>query len=344
MNRVNTFCPIIPLGREAHAIARQFAVEQATPQRSKQIYLNTLAVYAVHSYLKWLRIDTDLSQGDSWHPLKRVLFDIADLVLPGIGKLECRPVSPGETTIFLPPEVTEDRIGYVAVQFSENLNEVQLLGFVGAANISNASEQILIAELQPLDDLFDCIPEPVPQPVASASQVCVNLSQWLNDVFEAGWQTVEALLETQATNLATSTRSVELLREIYGNPAFGVTGGKLIDLERQAGQRVALIVKIVPKTEQKVDIRVRVCPASGQIYLPPNLQLIVEDESGTRLQAQAKSIDRSRSIARWIPPKSIDRFRSIDHWIQLEFSGDKGEQFSAKVVLNDVSITENFVI
>ena len=324
MNRIITFCPTVPLGREAHAIARQFAAEQATPQRSKQIYLNTLAVYAVHSYLKWLRIDTDLSQGDSWHPLKRVLFDIADLVLPGIGKLECRPVPPGEgeTAIFLPPEVTEDRIGYVAVQFSENLNEVKLLGFVGAANISNASEQILIAELQPLNDLLDCIPDTDLQPVDSPSQVRVNLSQWLNDVFEAGWQTVEALLETQATNLATSTRSVELL-EIYGNPAVGVTGGKLIDLGRQAGQRVALVVKIVPKTEQKVDIRVRVCPASGQIYLPPNLQLIVEDESGTCLQAQA---------------------RSMDYWIQLKFSGDKGEQFSAKVVLSDVSITENFVI
>ena len=325
MNRLTTFCPIIPLGREAHALARQFAAEQATPQRSKQIYSNTLAVYAVHSYLKWLRIDTDLSQGDSWHPLKRVLFDIADLVLPGIGKLECRPVSPGETTIFLPPEVTEDRIGYVAVQFSENLNEVQLLGFVGAANISNASEQILIAELQPLNDLLDCIPDTDLQPVDSPSQVRVNLSQWLDDIFEAGWQTVEALLSRESANLALNTN----FREIYGNPAFGITGGKLIDLERQAGQRVALLVKIMPKTEQKVDIRVRVCPASGQIYLPPNLQLIVEDKSGTCLQAQAKS---------------IDRFRSINRWIQLEFSGDKGEQFSAKVVLSDVIITENFVI
>lgn len=324
MNSVETFCLTVPLGREAHAIARQFAAEQTTPQKGKQIYLNTLAVYAVHSYLKWLQIDTDLNQGDSWHPLKRALFDIADLVLPGIGKVECRPVLLGETAISLPPEVTEDRIGYVAVQFSESLNEGQLLGFIRAVAISHASEQILIAELQPLDDFLDCIPDTVAQPLPSASRLRVNLSQWLDNIFEAGWQTVEALLSTEAANLALNTRSVQHLREIYGNPAFGVTGGRLIDLGMQlAGQQVALIVKIVPKTEQEVDIRFRVCPASSQIYLPPNLQLIVWDESGTSLQAQA---------------------RSIDNWIQLKFSGEKGERFSAKVALNDISVTEDFVI
>lgn len=327
MNSVDTFCLTVPLEREAHALARQFAAEQTTLQKGKQIYLNTLAVYAVHSYLKWLEIDTDLSQCDSWHPLKRALFDIADLVLFGIGKLECRPVLPEETAISLPPEVTEDRIGYVAVQFNESLNEGQLLGFIRAVAISDASEQILIAELQPLDDLLDCIPDAVvvAQPITSVSQMRVNLSQWLDNTFDTGWQTLETLLKTQATNLAFSTRSVEQLREIYtDNPAISVTGAKLIDLGMQlANQQVALIIKIVPKSEQEVDIRFRVCPASGQIYLPPNLQLIVWDESGTSLQAQS---------------------RSIDNWIQVEFSGELGESFSAKVTLGDVSVTQNFVV
>jgi len=326
MNSTETNCLTVPLGREAHAIARQFAAEQATPQKGKQTYLNTLAVYAVHSYLKWLQIDTDLSQGDSWHPLKRALFDVADLVLPGIGKLECRPVLHGETAISLPPEVTEDRIGYVAVRFSESLNEVQLLGFVRAVAISPVSEQILIAEFQPLDVLLDCIPEP--QPVPSTSQMRVNLSRWLDNIFEAGWQSLEALSSTEATKLALlSIRSVELLREeIYytDNPTIAVSGGKLIDLGvRLAGQRVVLSIKLIPKTERSVGIRLRVYPTGGQLCLPPSLQLSAWDESGTCLQTQA---------------------RSIDNWIQLEFSGEKGERFSAKVALGDVSVTEDFVI
>jgi hypothetical protein len=278
------------------------------------------------------------------------LFDVADLVLPGIGKLECRPVLHGKTAISLPPEVTEDRIGYVAVRFSESLNEVHLLGFVRAVAISPVSEQILIAELQPLDALLDCIPDPVPQPVLSASQVrelpqsltyClvpsvaqpvpsasqvrVNLSRWLDNIFESGWQTVEALLNAEAAKLALNLRSAKQLREIYTrDSAIGIRGGKLIDLGMQLAERqVVLIVKLTPKSESEVDIRLRVYPAFGQIYLPPSLQLMAWDESGTCLQTQAKS---------------------IDNWIQLEFSGEKGEHFSVKVALGDVSVTEDFVI
>ena len=145
MNSTKTAGLTVPLGSLAHALARPFAAEQITPQKGKKTYLNTLAIYAVHTYLKWLQIETEISQGDSWHPLKRALFDVADLVIPGVGKLECRPVLPGETAFSLPPEVTEDRIGYVAVQFNERLNEVQLLGFVRAVDIYN-TKQITILQ------------------------------------------------------------------------------------------------------------------------------------------------------------------------------------------------------
>lgn len=328
MNSIEKHCLTVPLGREAHAIARQFAAEQATPQKGKQTYLNTLAVYAVHSYLKWLQIDTALDQGDSWHQIKRALFDVADLVLPSIGKLECRPVLPGETAISLPLEVTQDRIGYVAVQFSESLNEVQLLGFIRAVDISSAWEQVMLSDLQPLDTLLDSIPDVVEQPALSVNKARVNLSQWLQNTFEEGWQSLEALYSTEATNLALlSLRSVELLREeIYhtDNPTIVVIGGKQIDLGVQlAGQRVVLIIKLMPKTEREVDIRLRVYSTGGQLCLPPSLQLSVWDEFGTCLETQA---------------------RSIDNWIQLEFSGEKGEHFSVKVTLGDVSVTEDFVI
>ena len=325
MNSTETPHFTVPLGGEAHAIARQFATEQTTPHKGKKTYLNTLAIYAVHSYLKWLQIESNLSQGDSWHSGKRSLFDVADLVVPGLGKLECRPVLPGETTCSLPPEVTEDRIGYVAVQFSERLDEVQLLGFVRADDTSNPKEQILIADFQPLDALLDCIP-PNQVSVLSASQMPVNLSSWLVNIFEAGWQTLEALLSTEAANPAFSFRNANSLIETVPNdPVVGVSGGKLIDLGMQLlGHPVALIATIAPVTDREVDIRLRVYPTGSQIYLPPNLQLIVLDESGAIcLEAQA---------------------RNADNWIQLEFSGEPRERFSVKMALGDVSITEYFVI
>lgn len=317
MNSTQTPRITVPLGGEAHASARQFAAQQATPQKGKQVYINTLAVHAVHNYLKWLQIETDLGQGDSWHPGKRSLFNVADLVLPGIGKLECRPVLPGETACSLPVEVTEDRIGYVVVQIDESLREVTLLGFAPTA----VGDELSISQLQPLEDLLDRLARFAP------SKTLVNLSRWLENTFEAGWQTLETLRRTEAVNLA-FTRSAGQFRKIDAlYPGASKSAGKLIDMGMQlAGQRVVLIVAITPSSDEEADIRVRVCPTGSQIHLPPGLQLTAFDASGATspdLEAQA---------------------RSDDNWIQLEFDGKPGEHFSVKVTLGDVSVAEYFVI
>jgi Protein of unknown function (DUF1822). len=147
----------VPLELKAHELARQLAAVQSTVQKGKRVYLNALAVYAVHSYLKWLQIETDLNCSDSFNPAKTALANVADLVIPGIGSLECRPVLPGETTIFLPEEVIENRIGYVGVQFSDRLDSVQLLGFAPSLDSSNPPQQIAVAELMPIDTLIEQI-------------------------------------------------------------------------------------------------------------------------------------------------------------------------------------------
>jgi len=152
----------VPLDRESHTMAEKFAAQQATPKLGKQVYLNTLAVYAVHSYLNWLRIPTDLPGSDSWHPELQVLSDVADLLIPGIGKLECCPVLPRETSFLRYSEITEDRIGYVAVQFGEILDQVKLLGFV-----RQIGEQIPLTNLQPLEILLDYISDLIDQKLSS---------------------------------------------------------------------------------------------------------------------------------------------------------------------------------
>ena len=147
----------VPLELKAHEMARQLAAVQSTVQKGKRVYLNALAVYAVHSYLKWLQIETDLNYSDSFNPAKTALANVADLVIPGIGSLECRPVLPGDTTIFLPEEVIENRIGYVGVQFSDRLDSVQLLGFAPSLDSLNPPQQLAIAELMPIDALIEQI-------------------------------------------------------------------------------------------------------------------------------------------------------------------------------------------
>ncbi|MEG4505674.1 DUF1822 family protein [Microcoleus sp. F6_B4] len=147
----------VPIELKAHEMARQLAAVQSTVHKGKRVYLNALAVYAVHSYLKWLQIETDLEGSDSFNQVKTALANVADLVIPGIGSLECRPVLPGETTILLPEEVIENRIGYVGVQFSERLDSVQLLGFAASLDSSNPPQQLAVAELMPIDALIEQI-------------------------------------------------------------------------------------------------------------------------------------------------------------------------------------------
>lgn len=147
----------MPLSRENHETARKFSVQQDTVEKCEKVYLNTLAILGVRSFLDWLGIETDLNAGDSWHSVVRCFQNVADLVIPDLGKLECRPVLPGETVISLPAEVTEDRIAYIAVQFQEQLNEVQLLGFYPAIDPQLPPETIEISSLQPIEILIDYI-------------------------------------------------------------------------------------------------------------------------------------------------------------------------------------------
>jgi hypothetical protein len=151
----------------------------------------------------------------------------------------------------------------------------------------------------------------------------VNLSRWLENVFEGGWQTLEAVLGT--TNLAWSFRStIQLGDRKLDYPDSIVRGIKLIDLGIQlTGHPVALIVTLIPEANQKTNVILRVHPVS-QTYLPHYTRLTVLDEyRATFLEAQA---------------------RSADNFIQLQFSGNAGEHFSVEVALGVASITEDFVI
>lgn len=147
---------MVPLDLEIHSRARHLAAQQSTVEKGKRVYLNALAVYAVHSYLKWLQIPTNFQESDCWNPVKAALSNAADLVIPNVGILECRPVLPQETVILL-PSTSENRIGYVAIQFQESLDSVQLLGFAPAFDEVNLPAQLEVSQLQPIDALLQQI-------------------------------------------------------------------------------------------------------------------------------------------------------------------------------------------
>ncbi len=294
----------VPLGKDAHRYAEKFAAEQDSVEKGKQVYLNTLAVYGVNNYLKWLNIETALHKSDSWNWSLRTFFDIADLMLPNVGRLECRPVLPGETCLVLPQEVMRERIGYIAVQLTTKLDFIEILGFVPARVIIGNSEVIEISRLQPLNILIDSI---------SKRQKLVNLCQWVEGVFDSCWQSPELVLADNFRGTATATRQ-------NTEQTNSVSRAKVINV----GKQIVSLMELIPTNSDVFDIRLRLYPAENNVHLPQNLELTILDESGNAcMKTQAET---------------------ANDWIQLEFSCHHEEKFSVELKLGETSITEDFVV
>jgi hypothetical protein len=296
----STFTMPIPL--KAHQFAQQFRQQQLDGKKAKQVYLNTLAVYAVDQYLKWLEVETELEASDSWNAIAQTLTDVADLQIAHKGKLECRPVLPSQSTCYIPAEVWAERIGFVAVQFDADLQEATLLGFTSAV----ATEELPLDQLQSLDDLVDylCTIEPA-KPV-----VIAQLRRWLQGAVEAGWSAIDELLGQQpALSFRSSIES-----------AAPTLRAKSLGLEQV---QIVLMIGVLPIAEAEVDVWVRICPEDSTNQLPSELELSVLDAVGAAvMQTQARSTEM----------------------IQLKFGAVWGEQFSIKIALNGISVTEAFMV
>ena len=303
----------VPLTLKGHLTAQLFYQQHSDPQKAKQVYLNTLAIEAVHSYLSWLGIATNLQASDSWNPAIQAIADVADLEITGQGKLECRPLLPEATVCYVAPEAWSDRIGYVAVQLDSELQTATLLGFV--PNVD--TEELPLNRLQSITALLDHLK---PQQQHDSIKECIRLSQWAQGIFTSSWCSVEDLFGSQPT---LSFRSVELLEN--SEPTSGLlTRAKLLDLMPRSNMgEVALIVALMPNNSPQVDIWVKLCPPIGETYLPEDLEIKVLDEQGIAvMQAQSRQTDM----------------------LQLKFRGIAGEQFSIAITLNDVNQVETFVI
>ncbi len=308
-----------PISPDARRRAEQLCRQQATPEKGEQVRLNTLSVSFVNSYLECMGFETDLEASDSWNPVQHLLMDVADLSLKNLGSLECRPVLSGEQFVYVPPEAQLNRIGYVVVQISKSFREAKLLGFV--KEVSN--DVLSISQLHSLEDLLDYLEYLTQLNTAKladdslkVNNNLVNLKQWFENIFDAGWQEIESLLRTQPAYVASSLRS---------SKGDLVSRGKLIDLGKLLTQQaVVLVVTLTPDNEQEMDVIVEVHPTSKENYLPPNLHVTLLDCDGASvMEAQTRSSNKN---------------------IQLEFSCEIGERFSVKLALGDVSTIEDFVI
>jgi hypothetical protein len=309
----------LPITQTSITNALQFAQQQPTPEKVEQVRLNTLAVSVVSDYLQMMDISTDVAKSDSWNPIVRLCADVADINLPGIGKVECRPIRRGQPWCYVPPETWSERIGYIVVQIDEEQQEAQLLGFI--ANVNR--EQVAVNQLQPIENFIEHVAQLQKNP---AQKVLANLGQWFTGIVGEGWQSLESIASQGDLSPAFAFRSVDTLSNTQLNlPESVITRAKLVDLGILVGnQRIILVVDINPEENQQTSVRIQLHPTGSQPYLPANLGLSILDNSGSVfLEVSA---------------------RSADNYVQLLFSGESGEEFTVQISLNDANITENFVI
>jgi hypothetical protein len=304
----------VPLTASNRRLARQFQQQQTKPIKAQQIYLNTLAVCAVQFYLRCMGIETNWQASCSWNPIWQALADIADLEIPRLGKLECRPVLAEANVIYIPPEVWSERIGYVAVKLDRALQQATLLGFTPTAG---DREQIAISELLSLSDLLEHLHRLQQEEVSDRQ---CHLSQWFQAVFEGGWLPLASFLaDDRHSNLALSLRNSSDLTN-------SVEGAKLIDLGIRIKERFfVLLVAIAPVETQKVAIRVQLHPTGQETFLPADLKLSLLSELEVSLQEVIS--------------------RPQDNYIQLKlFRVLPGECFKIQVAFGKASVIETFKI
>jgi Protein of unknown function (DUF1822) len=359
----------IPLGLEAHSQANKLRESAPNQEYAKQVHLNFLAVYAVDYYLKFMSFETLSNRRDNINIWMQSLIDTATLEVKNIGKLECRPVLPNQTFLEIPEEVSFDRVGYIAVRFSDDLRQATILGFT-----NKATPFIPLHDLQSVDDLLDYLTD---------KEVYVNFQDWLHGVVSNGWQNAREILAKRNNSPILVVRDIASMMEIDKNPYQQVkdfiTKFKLQELQKlldispsnpsealvkflQSTQDeeilwktmdllweidpdsftnslgaiknaidlgsyfpenpIALMVTILPKSDSRVGVLIRIIPLNNQIFIPPNLML------------EAFDMDDKKLIA--------INAQNKDNYIQFRFTADPGNEFKLKISIEDVSFTSNF--
>lgn len=316
----------LPITQTARLLAQEFGQQQSTPEKARQVYLNTLAVWAVKDYLSLMEIPFSLEASDSWNPVVRLCADVADLVIPRVGRLECRPVLSTTAPCQLPPEVWCDRIGYIVVHIEENYRKAQILGFT-----PNATAGVIVpSQLQPLESLLAHVSEFMPVVVTQSfpvSDFCTDLSQWLKGIFDQSWQVVDTLLQASAPEPSFQFRSAATTSTLdLDDDAVQIKRAKLVQFKTETAEIPLILIMNLLQTEaddQRM-LCVQLRPAGNASSLPANLILrVLDHQRNTFLEAQS---------------------RQADNYLQLEFSGLPGEQFHLDLEQGDQSVSETFVI
>lgn len=336
----------IMIGTTAKLEAQQLA-QTCPTARQEQVYYNALARFTVNHYCQCLGIETNIQATEFEDNFRRMLLDIVDIQLPGIGIIQCCPVLPGHQSVRIPAEAWENCVAHVAVEIDLQQHQAVLLGFYDRLSSNLMEEQnsefVALDEFRGMDEFLDFL--------ATTRPKLVELKHWWIDVFMAGWSSLEDLLKTSApahqpvSTLATAgayrSSNIRELREKiedflgeqslqasfrHGNASSktnSISGYKLISFSEDSST-VALVLRAAEKRKDEYDIWIDAISGSQHEYLPQNLKLAILDSAHSELLVACTQYQNRH--------------------LQLEFSGSPGDSVILQISLNDLNFEEEIIL
>jgi hypothetical protein len=341
----------IPISPTIEQQAQQLA--KACPStRQPQIYQNALAILAVNHYLQCLGISTNVLSTEFQIPFKRSFMDVADIILPNLGTIECCPVQPKSSIVRVPAESWQNRLLYIVVELDLEAHQATLLGFLDRLNISQMeqanSELISLSALHDLDELPDYLD--------AAQPFLINLQQWCSDTyagFQSGWHSIKELLSPPQLTPINAYRNQDnalleqRIREfLEPNPLKSawsngeekaISGYKLITLPSTQADEITgqsspmaqeesfvLILRALPQLEGEFELSLEALPGINQEYLPVNLKIALLDQNCIELLA-ARTQNQNRHL-------------------QLDFIGSIGDNVIVQISIDGFSIEGKIVL
>jgi hypothetical protein len=285
------------------AIAHQFSLEQNQPERSFQIYLNTLSVKLIQRYLSYLDIESYFHKTDLFQPGMREIFEPADLMVANFGKVECRWLINDRTQVYIPPEAQKKRRGCFVIRLEESLQQAEILGFYTAID-NTLPATISLNQLQSIETFIDLWEVAQPQPI--------NLNQWLHHGFETSWQALEDIITPKMPLIA--FRSPKICR------------AKILNL----GIRLVLAIALQSESESRLQIQIKLFPDNSPEG-ENNLNPVFSQALYLTILTATGEVFRCLNI------------QSNDETVEYEFVAIKGEKFTLKIESSQATFTEHFI-
>lgn len=368
----------IPITAKFRDTALKFAQEQPTQPKAKQVYLNTLAVQVVNSYLQMLDIPTTIEASNSWDFWGRTLADVADLVLTGIGNLECRYMRTGDLVCDIPPEVCPDRFGYMFVEINHTCQEAKIRGFLPQVTTTEINPE----QLQPMEEFIEYYHQ----------FSVVKLRKWLEGIYTSKWQSLEEFTlqkSPQLTFRSTKIRGLEIdtnkkvwqvIKNLYPQENWSkiLPSELLTSINNQPDSDIGLTDIIVHLLQTTSDEEMRWTLAEILWNVAPQHPLINARrimDLGMQLAGNPVALmvaifpkqDQTFAVLLRVYPMGnqtylptglklaglyengqpfleVEARAEKDNYIQLKFCAEMGEKFQVRVKINDASITEKFII